>query len=169
MKQMNELYNELRDVKNTIDWMDEHDTPDNYREVDEARYRVVGTMAGIVDDLLDVTDYQSSFIPTDALNSRGLSTLLKILNDYLNGGSRVSVEDTKQLITIIEIAWYTKRIEDFKLFVENSMPSEDDDQEAWDNFYNMEWNISFGNRSVKITNGAAIYNGILDALSEELA
>ena len=169
MKQMNELYNELKDVKNTIDWMDAHDTPDNYREVDEARYRVVGTMASIVDDLLDVTDCPSASTQRSMFNSRELSNLLKVLNDYLLNGQRVSVEDTQQLIKVVESMWYIKRLEDFKRFVENSMPDENASQEEWDNFYDMEWNISFGSHSVKIINGAVIYNGVLDALNEELA
>lgn len=169
MKPMNEIYNELREAKNLIDYMSEHDTPANIAGVEEAQTNLSHTMAGIIDDLLDITDFPSTVTPQQMFNCRDLSMLLKILNDYLNGGSRVSIEDTKRLVNIVEGMWYIKHIEDFKLFVENSMPSEDDDQEAWDNFYSMEWNISFGNRSVKITNGAAIYGGILDALGEELA
>lgn len=78
----------------------------------------------------------------------------------------LSIEEVNSLISTIEVEAYVQQVKDFKKFVDDLMSFDNDDEKAWDAFYDLKWTITFGNHSVTIGNEATIYNAMQDFLAD---
>lgn len=80
--------------------------------------------------------------------------------------SDLTMEEVKDLQLAVKNELYALRIKNFKQHLDDMMPKADSSNEEWDKFYDHDWSISFGGKTVHIHNEATIYNSMCDALDE---
>ena len=77
-----------------------------------------------------------------------------------------TVEKRACALRTVEKRAYALRIKNFRQFLDDVLPNNDSSDEDWDKFYDSDWSISFGGKTVTIHNGAAVYNSMCDVLDE---
>jgi hypothetical protein len=99
------------------------------------------------------------------MERKTLTTMLRIANDVVIDGvcDSVSIDDLNQLIFDLQIAIEKHDLKDFLVHVEDAMPINDDEQ-AWDDFYNKSFRITFDHKCVEIPNNADTYQSIVDLI-----
>ena len=78
----------------------------------------------------------------------------------------LAVAEVDSLIETLEREEYVQQVKDFKQHLDKAMPNDPDNDDAWNDFYQQEWSISFGGHTVKVDNCATIYNAMTDFLTE---
>lgn len=76
------------------------------------------------------------------------------------------VEDIRCLKKIVDAESCKQQVEDFEQYVTDLMPAAADDDEAWQQFNDLQWTISIGDKSLTLINQATIYNAISEMLAE---
>lgn len=108
------------------------------------------------------------------MNEKQLMGLAKLLRAAKEDCGVLSVEEVNELARVVEVELYVQRVQDFKKFLSKVMPdgpNSTPEQEAafeaaMNDFYELDWTISFGGHSVTLHNDATVYNGVFDLLSE---
>lgn len=108
------------------------------------------------------------------MNEKQLMDLAKLLKAAKEDCGVLSVNKIDDLARAVETELYVQRVQEFKKFLgkvvpdgPNSTPEQEAAFEAaMNDFYELDWTISFGGRSVTIHNEATVYNGVFDLLSE---
>lgn len=99
------------------------------------------------------------------MNTTDYTNMLKFINRFRDECDWMSEESVKRLERTLKSELYVRSIKDFYDYLINAMP-EPDDEAAWDKFYATPFHISFGEKSVRIENEAAIYEGIRCTIEE---
>lgn len=102
---------------------------------------------------------------------RSLMKILRQNRDYIDC---VSVHTVDELYRSLKCLEYNKNIIEFYKMLVDAMPDLPNDtpeqqeafDDAWEKFYMTDFTISFGDKSVTISNEATVYNGIVDTLKE---
>ena len=165
MKTQQEIRNHLIRIKQDLYHLECY--PSIYAE-DDIVNDVLASVASINDDLIDMLSVSKAEVQTEAIEYRDICNLRMILNDCEDFVQQVSTEDFKKLKVLVDDLWYKKKLVDFIKHLDSALLSTDDSDEACDEFYATDWTITFGNKSIKVYNTAAIYNGVYDALKEIL-
>lgn len=76
----------------------------------------------------------------------------------------LTIEEIEGLTDAVETELYIQRVKDFQNDVVNAMPGATAPDAAMEKFYDTDWHISFGNKSVVIHNEATVYGCITDML-----
>ena len=87
---------------------------------------------------------------------------------------QLSIEEIEDLQRTVNAELYVRRVKDFKNHIGKAMPDMPNStpeqqaalEAAFEKFYNTDWTISFGDKSVVIHNEATVYNYIHDMLTE---
>lgn len=99
----------------------------------------------------------------DILNLRKLLLEVKRKDDC----DCLSVAELDGLLSVMNAKAYRAQLEDFRAYLMHCVPF-DAPEDAWDDFYELDWEISFGGHRVTLHNDAIIYNAISDALDSLL-
>lgn len=78
----------------------------------------------------------------------------------------LTIAEVDSLIEALEREEYVQQIKDFKQHLDEAMPNDPDNDNAWNDFYEKDWSISFDGQAVKIENCASIYNAMTDFLDD---
>lgn len=107
-----------------------------------------------------------------ALSTKDVATLEIIMKQSEKDLRFLSTEEIEHLQQTIRCLLYTKEIKEFHKHLLDSMPNlpsdtpDDTYDMAWEKFYETDFVISFGDRSVVIKNEATVWQGIVDTLEE---
>lgn len=108
------------------------------------------------------------------MNEKQLMAMAKLLKAAKDDCGVLSVKEVDDLTRAVETELYIQRVQNFKKFLDKAMPdgpNSTPEQEAafeaaMNDFYELDWTISFGGHSVTLHNDVTVYNGVFDLLSE---
>lgn len=101
------------------------------------------------------------------MTSKDYTNMLRFITRFSDECDWMSEEGLAELKSTIEAERNIEDVKDFYKYLTDTMPDVNDNN-AWDKFCRTPFYISFGGRSVRIENEAAIYDGIRTALSDLL-
>lgn len=123
-----------------------------------------------------VAELRSSVVMRNekGLSSTEINSISRIISKFNEEIDFLSVKEVENLQQSLKYLAYNKDIEEFYQHLLDSMPDmpnstveeQEAFDEAWEEFYETPFIISFGGRTVKINNEATIYQGIVDTLKE---
>ena len=100
------------------------------------------------------------------MTERQLMNMQQLLKAAETDCGCLTIEEVADLQRTVKNELYALRIKDFRQFLDDVLPDNDSSDEDWDKFYDSDWSISFGGKTVTIHNGAVVYNSMCDALDE---
>ena len=93
----------------------------------------------------------------------------EVLDDIRD--TKAQIEYMKEEIIKDEISKYEKQLQEFKEFMYDTFDKllgDNGDDKTCDDFYSSAWEITWRGKTVKIENGAEVFNGIEDIIDTEL-
>lgn len=111
---------------------------------------------------------------TGDLSVKDISMLSRAMIRLADDISFLTEEEVTHLIVTLQCAERNMKIREFYNHLIDAMPDMPNDtpeqqeafDDAWEKFYETPFKITFGSKSVVISNEATIYNGIVDTLKE---
>lgn len=102
------------------------------------------------------------------LTQKDFHNLRKLVRRSQSKPCFLSIEELEDLEHKLTAAKYEQQLREFKQLMDDLMRKADESHEEQEKFYDLEWTIIFAGQTIKVGNGAAIYNGMHYFLDEEL-
>lgn len=110
------------------------------------------------------------------MTEKQLKNLQQLLNVAEINCRCLTIEEVEDLQQTVKTELYVQQLKSFKEYMDNIFPNMPNNtpalqvkyDEAMQQFYDTDWHISFGNRSVVVHNEATVFNYILDMLVDTI-
>lgn len=100
-----------------------------------------------------------------------LEGLYLVNNEFYSDGENKeileTIESLKQMRGELLNESYAQKVKAFRDYMASMLPSDEEpDSEVWNDFYDMDFKITFGDKQLTLHNEAGSYQGILDLLTD---